>query len=312
MIGGNKRIAKALAAVILLISVTGLLVVLTQSTSENYFSDVFVSFQPFNSDLLEPKFEKEIKKTVAGISALHFQRSAMINFQPNGTTTTNSQVVIQLVATGNTASAAISNANRIAPLFCYASGLCFTNARIAILNPAVGASNKRQNGWSEWLRFGKRKDFEPTRVAGAVSFVNIGLSLMPGPDWEQHYSAIPYPPTLIRHVNEGGDFLSACLIGNNQPDIETAALVRRKSVTAAASAVTPPKEETFTTDSGLFVVKTYYSQIDFSRGTSISSDRSDYFTTNAAGQIVMISHVAISADRPNEVHKMIARSLKPK
>ncbi len=242
--------------------------------------------KPFTNSILEPSFERKLKAVIPDISELHFQKS-VVTSNRLGVVTTNIHVVIQITARGKSAAQAIRNANEAAPKFCKAVAAMFTNASIAILNPAVGANKTRQaNRWAT-LFFSKHTKLEPTKVAGEVAFVNTGLRLTPSPEWEQHYPPTPSPPALIRREKNGDQFLLAQVIGDNYPD--------GLSLRAMQS---------FTTECGLFVIKAAHPQTG-----PTPSQRTDYFVTNGVGQVIQITHIAISGNQTDEVYEMLLHSL---
>ncbi len=242
---------------------------------------------PFTNSILDSSFERNIKKVFPGLSELHFQQSVLTSSRLGSATTTNIQVVIQITATGKSGAQAIRNANAITPTFCQAVEQMFTNASVTILNPAVGASQGRQVNRAANLFFNKQVKLSPTKIAGAVAFVNSGLRLTPNPEWEQHYSPTPNPPSLIRRGKDGDQFLAACVVGNKYSDL-----------------LSTRAKQTFTTDSGLVVVKASRSQTGRS-----PSQRTDYFVTNGVGQVIQITHIAISGNQTEEVHDMLLQSL---
>jgi hypothetical protein len=131
--------------------------------------------------------------------------------------------------------------------------------------------------------------------------------------WEQHYIAgSPNPLTLIRRGNQGEHFLSTGLLPTNQTDIVAAADDRFEEVTTIVSSIDSLQKDSFTADSGLFLSRVSYCKNNFSRGKLLRSKHSEYYTTNAMGQIVQIVHTAIPGDSTNGVHQMILRTLRLK
>jgi hypothetical protein len=306
----TKLLIATSASVVLLAILFG---VIFQRRARQYESDVFVLMQPFTNSVLESKFETHMRKAFPGISGLYYQQTSRIVFAPKGKMTTNAEVVIQLVATGKNADDTIRNANEIAPLFCKEAERLFPNAKIRILNAAVGASDNRSRDWGSAFRLGARRPFEPTKISGTVNFIEANVLLSPDPEWEQHYIAgSPYPPTLIGRGNQGEHFLSIGLFPTNQTDIVAAADDRFELVTTIALRIDSLQKDSFTADSGLFLARVSYCQNDISQGKLLRSKHSEYFTTNATGQIVQVLHVAIPADRTNGVHQMILRTLRLK
>ena len=302
-----------IAGIGIVILVVALLALVSQQMTRQYESDVFVLMQPFTNSVLEPNFEKSMTKAFPSIARLYFQKTSRIVQGPNGKTTTNSEVAIQLVAIGENADAAIRNANEIAPQFCKEAERLFPNAKIRILNAAVGASDNRSRDWASALGIGDRRDFEPTKISGTVNFVKADVMLSPDAEWKQHYIAGgPCPPTLIGRGEQAGHFLFVVTLSTNQTNIEAAAADRLESITTTASNIDFSQNESFTADSGLFLARVSYYQNDISRGKLLRSKSVEYFTTNAAGQIVRITHMAIPADRTNGVDQMIMRTLRLK
>ncbi len=243
--------------------------------------------KPFTNSILETAFERKLKAIIPDISELYFQKS-VITSNRLGVATTNINVVIQITATGNSAPEAIRNANEAAPKFCKAVAAIFTNASITILNPAVGANKTRQaNRWAT-LFLSKHTKLEPTKVAGEVAFVNTGLRLTPGPEWEQHYPPTPNPPALIQREKSGDQFLLAQVIGDHYPD-----------------GLSLRAMQCFTTECGLFVIKAAHPQTG-----PTPSQRTDYFITNGMGQVVQLTHLAAPLNQSDEVQKMILETLR--
>lgn len=286
---------------------------LSQKHSTLYVSDVFILMRPFTNSLLKSDFERHLKQAFPKISEIHFQESSMIRHVANGKAVTNSEVVIQIVATGVDADDAIRNANEIAPQFCNEVARLFTNSAIRALNHAVGASNNRRQDWQSRLGLKARKAFEPTAISGTVNFVNADVLLSPIAEWEQHYLAgLQCPPALIHRKNHADQFLSASLLSNTQTNIVAAAKARLGALARTKSNIDSLREDSFSADSGAYLVRVTYCQNDNSKGRRLRSMHSEYFTTNGIGQIVRIDHLVIPADTTNDVHQMIIRTLRLK
>jgi len=288
-----------------------LFVATSNSNSKQYVSDVFILMQPLTNSVLEPGFERQMKMAVPGISKLYFQESRFVMRGRDGKSTTNTQVVIQVAVTGEPLAATIEKANQIAPVVCAQLRRSFPNATINVLNPAVGARERTEHNWLS-LRLGQRRAFEPTPISGTVGFVSTGILLAPGDTWEQHYSmGMPCPPALVGRGKLNGHFLSAHLIKSNFSDFRTA-VETFKANRSKLSKIDSFQEDTFTCESGLFVVRISYTQNDNGGGRVSRSRFCEYFTTNAVGQFVWVTHLAVPADQTNEVHREILESLRLK
>lgn len=300
----------AAACVIIALLVT-LIVWASRNDSKQYLSDVFILMQPFTNAVLAPSFERQIKQAVPGISKLYFQQIFRLTNGPNRQSITLTQMVIQIVALENSAESAISNANRIAPLVCAEARLLFPEISFNVFNPAVGACEQTKRQWPNF-RIGMRRAFEPTPVSGTVAFVGAGILLTPGAEWDQHYGS-HFPPTLIGTERLKDQFIMAHLLQSDCEDFQTAANARIEAARAIRGSTTDSfQQNSFTTGSGLHVIRVSFNQNDNASGRVLRTKHSEYITTNGTGRFVMITHIAFPSDQTNEVHQMILRSLKLK
>lgn len=283
-------------------------------------ADVFVLMQPFTNAVLKSDFERRMKLAAPGIAELHFQKTDSVRYGPNQQCATNTQVVIQIAATGEAAETAIANANEIAPRVCAAITQLFPDASVTVLNPAVGTREATSYRWLG-LRLGQRREFEPAPVSDAVAFVGTVLLLSPGEEWQQHYTAgMPCPPALLGVRSREGQFLSASLCNPGLDSFEAAVTTIVESLRARGPSQMPGRSsqidslqtDSFTTEAGLFGVRISYYQNDTTSGRVLRSRLCEYITTNAAGRFVRITHCALASGQTNEVQERIFQSLRLK
>ncbi len=158
---------------------------------------------------------------------------------------------------------------------------------------------------------------QPMPPSGEVVFTGSGVSLDPGPNWEQHYTGSPSivrcEPTLVGVGEFNGGFIWGDVhpLGTNVPNLESAVGRLRGGFAKNSKAINGSfKEEEFTTDSGLHGICASFTQADGSGANLYQTRHFDYLVTNAQGRCVDIHYMAVAGKESGAIHRMIRQTLR--
>ncbi len=289
----------------------------SSSARSQYRADAFVVMRPFTNAVLEPSFERGVIRSIPGVSRLYFQRSIMVHTAQATAPVTNEAVVIQVAAVGTTAEAAQQNANDAVPRLCALLRQLYGGVTAELLNQAHGA--RPLSFWHDGLelRLGRRRDMQPMPPSGEVVFTGSGVSLDPGPNWEQHYtgiaSTVRCEPTLVGLGEFNGGFIGVDVhpLGTDVPNLKSAVAHLRSSSLKHPQTINGSfKEDEFTTDSGLHGICASFAQADGSGANLYQTRHFDYLVTNAQGRCVDIHYMAVAGKESGAIHRMIRQTLR--
>lgn len=164
-------------------------------------AEALVTVRPFNNTLLQPAFERQIRRSTPGIIKVQFQVSTWSETNLKGTTK-ETNGVIRLVAAGHTMAEAERRATEAASEVCAGlKELYGTSANL--LHRVHGTPRSAIHEHPRFrLRLGSATP-GPFPTGGPVYFPGRGISLDPGSGWMRHYSLGREPADGLLLIGEG-------------------------------------------------------------------------------------------------------------
>jgi hypothetical protein len=306
------------ACVVLVLLGTILFVTLPSGDGPQYRAEALVTVRPFNNTLLQPAFERQIRRSTPGIIKVQFQLSTWSETNLKGTTK-ETNGVIRLVAAGHTMAEAERRATEAA------SGVCarlkeLYGTSANLLHRVHGTPRSAIHEHSRFrLRLGSAGP-GPFPTGGPVYFPSQGISLDPGSGWMRHYSLGREPAGDLVLTGEGdfnGASIHAFSLGPTSTNVEsTVAHVRPQLLQQRGIIESSLKEEPFTSVSGLHGKHVSFTRQYPGRGPVrggmmvMTQTEHDYIVTNAQLRCVEISYVTVSGSESEGVQRMIRSTLK--
>lgn len=306
--------------VILLLLGTILLVTLPLGGGPQYRAEALVTVHPLNDAVLQPAFERQIRRSTPGIIKVQFQLSTWSETNLKGTTK-ETNGVIRLVAAGHTLAEAERRATEAAIEVCARlKELYGTSANL--LHRVRGTPRSAIHEHSRFrLRLGSATP-GPFPTGGPVYFPAQGISLDPGSGWMRHYSfrREPAGDLVLILIGEGdlnGASIDAFSFGPTFTNVEsTVAHILPQLPQQEGFIESSLKEEPFTSDSGLHgkhvsFTREYPGRAPVRGGMMVMTQTEHhYIVTNAQQRCVEIRYVTVSGSESNQVQRMIRSTLK--
>ena len=278
-----------------------------------------MTVRPFNNTLLQPAFERQIRRSTPGIIKVQFQVSTWSETNLKGTTK-ETNGVIRLVAAGHTMAEAERRATEAASEVCAGlKELYGTSANL--LHRVHGTPRSAIHEHPRFrLRLGSATP-GPFPTGGPVYFPGRGISLDPGSGWMRHYSLGREPADGLLLIGEGdlnGASIHVFSFGPTFTNVEsTVAHILPQLPQQAGFIESSLKEEPFTSDSGCHGKHVSFTREypgrDLVRGGMMvmTQTEHDYIVTNAQQRCVEIRYVTVSGSESEGVQRMIRRTLRP-
>lgn len=281
--------------------------------SRAYIAESLLVVRPFNNALLRRAFEREVRRSCAGIGRLGFELSTLADRTSHGITyQTNG--VIRLLAAGATAAEAERLANSAAEGVRVALGQRYGVAA----TPLVQAHSAPASAHHEPFRlsFGDATP-GPFPTLGRVYFQKPEISIDPGSGWMRWYAVIRAPvcdPELIGKGKMNGAFIRAARVG--QFTNVASATGHLHSQIDQEQGLIEYKEEPFATESGMegahiSFTRQHVSPNPRSGGMTLMTPTTHYYVfTNAHSRAVVLMYLTVSGTESEEVQRMIRRTLR--
>jgi hypothetical protein len=283
--------------------------------SREHIAESLLVVRPFNSALLGRAFEREVRRSCAGLAFLGFQVSTFTSTTLNGTThETNG--VIRLLTVGATAADAERLANNASDAVCGGLAQRYGVAATRLAQAHSAPSSALHEPFR--LRFG---DAIPGQfpTVGRVYFQRPEVSIDPGHGWTRSFVVgrePPFDPQLAGKGKLNGAFIQAVRLGQFT-NVQSAIADVYSRISPRQGLADPSyKEEAFATESGiegthLAFTRQYAAPNPVQGGMTLMTPTTHYYVfRNAHSRYVALIYNTVSGTESEEVQQMIRRTLR--